>query len=195
MTIKGKNVAELKSAAKANLREHYGFGKDSKNLALVAVADPAAREFLAKGLSALGLGTVLWETPEAPVKKPRKGAKKADVADVADVPVTVDPENVARAGKIDKNRLYAFDFVVWDDQHAGLDLVEAMSCGVTPVVPAKNAFSGMLTPFDPMQFSGNSFHFRETDPFLMFAACVAYLENAKFPEDRRILLKNVLQTF
>lgn len=192
MTIKGKNVAELKSAAKANLREHYGFGKDSKNLALVAVADPAAREFLAKGLSALGLGTVLWETPEAPAKKPRKGAKKADAVEV---PVTVDPENVARAGKIDKNRLYAFDFVVWDDQHAGLDLVEAMSCGVTPVVPAKNTFSGMLTQFDPMRFEGNSFHFNDVDPFLMFAASVAYLENAKFPEDKRILLKNVLQTF
>lgn len=192
MTIKGKNVTELKSAAKANLREHYGFSASVKHTALVAVADPAAREFLAQGLSALGLGAVLWEveTPKPEAKKKRKSAQGS-----VEIPVTVDPDNVGRAAKIDKNRLYAFDFVIWDDQHSGLDLVEAMSAGVVPVVPEKNAFSGMLTQFDPMQFSGNSFLFKQADPFLMFAASVGYLENAKFPEDRRILTKNVLQTF
>lgn len=192
MTIKGKNVTELKSAAKANLREHYGFPAAVKQVALVAVADPAAREFLAQGLSALGLGTVLWETPD---DKPAGKKRRKAGADAVEIPVTVDVENVGRAAKIDKNRLYGFDFVVWDDKHAGLDLVEAMSAGVVPVAPEKNAFSGMLKQFNPMEFSGNSFLFPKADPFLMFAAAVGYLENAKFPEDKRILTKNVLQTF
>lgn len=192
MTIKGKNITELKVAAKANIREHYGFPGSAKHIALVAVTDTATREFLAQGLSAIGLAAVLWEpTEDKPAGKRRRKTIDASI----EIPVTVDIENIGRTSKIDKNRLYGFDFVLWDDKHTGLDLVEAMSAGVTPIVPEKNALSGMLKQFDPMQFSGNAFLFREPNPFLMFAAAVGYLENAKFPEDKRILLKNVLQTF
>jgi hypothetical protein len=46
-----------------------------------------------------------------------------------------------------------------------------------------------------MKFEGNSFLFSNDHPFAVFAKTVSYLENVKFPEDRRILLKNVLATF
>jgi hypothetical protein len=42
-----------------------------------------------------------------------------------------------------------------------------------------------------MKFEGNSFLFDHVDKYQVFAALVRYLENVKYPGDKRTLLKNV----
>ncbi len=190
MTIKGKDVTQSRKRAKAALAERHGFA-ECGHTALVAAEDPATREFLARGLSALGVGTVVLGSAGRKPAGRRKG-KKSRKPSAEALPEIA---NVAWEDSLGKDGGYAFDFVIWDDRHAGLDLVGAVSRGAVPVLPEKNAFSGEFRQFDPMNFEGNAFIYREENPFLMFAAAVAYLENSKFPEDRRILLKNVLKTF
>jgi len=42
-----------------------------------------------------------------------------------------------------------------------------------------------------MKFDGNAFLFEKVDEYQMFAALVRYLENVRYPGDKRTLLKNV----
>ena len=70
-----------------------------------------------------------------------------------------------------------------------------MRAGIVPIMPEKNVFSGMLKDFNPMKFEGNGFFYRSESPYCIFEKIVAYTENVKFPEDRRVLLKNVIGTF
>lgn len=51
----------------------------------------------------------------------------------------------------------------------------------------------MLSQFDPMEFTGNSFLY-DGGEYQIFASIVALLENMKFPADREMLLKNVVKT-
>lgn len=62
---------------------------------------------------------------------------------------------------------------------------------VVPIVPAVGTW---FVDFDPMKFEGNAFVFDRTDEYQMFAALVRYLENVRYPGDRRTLLKNVSET-
>lgn len=70
-----------------------------------------------------------------------------------------------------------------------------MRAGVVPVMPNDTIFASVLKNFDPMQFEGNGFFYSEANPYQIFARLVAYTENIRFPEDRRILMKNVTETF
>lgn len=96
---------------------------------------------------------------------------------------------------VSESELYAYDFFIYDGELAGLDVVKCMKAGVTPIMPDRNIFSGILSDFNPMKFEGNGFFFKSNNPYCIFEKIVAYTENVKFPEDRRILLKNVAQTF
>jgi hypothetical protein len=64
-----------------------------------------------------------------------------------------------------------------------------------PILPKENHLSVSLHEFDPMHFEGNSFLFVKMNPYAIFEKIISYLENIKFPEDKRILLKNVSNTF
>jgi hypothetical protein len=70
-----------------------------------------------------------------------------------------------------------------------------MKAGVVPIMPNKNVFSGMLREFNPMRFEGNGFFWDGESPYNIFHKIISYAENIKFPEDRRILLKNITETF
>ncbi len=70
-----------------------------------------------------------------------------------------------------------------------------MKAGVVPVMSERNVFASLLKDFNPMKFEGNGFFFSSNNPYCMFEKVVCYLENIKFPEDRRILLKHVVETF
>ena len=61
-------------------------------------------------------------------------------------------------------------------------------------MPEKSSFSSVLRTFNPLKFCGNAFIFKKDDEYTIFSRVVAYLENNKFPEDRKILLKNVCAT-
>lgn len=168
-------IAELratKEMAKAGLRDVHGFPKAVAAVALVSITDPAKRDFLLEGLSAIGIAAVTLTTDEIPKLR-----------------------NVVAVGKTTANDLYAFDFFLFDGEGEEVDIVKCMKAGVVPVLPEKNVFTGVLKDFNPMKFEGNAFLFKDDNQFRMFASVVSYLENVKFPEDRRILLKHVAETF
>jgi hypothetical protein len=49
-----------------------------------------------------------------------------------------------------------------------------------------------FTEFNPMKFEGNSFLFESADKYQIFASIVRYLENVKYPGDKRTLLQNIV---
>jgi hypothetical protein len=68
---------------------------------------------------------------------------------------------------------------------------ELMKSAVVPIGPTAWAKEIDLTEFNPMKFEGNAFLFDKPDKYTMFAALVRYLENVKYPGDKRTLLKNI----
>lgn len=106
-----------------------------------------------------------------------------------------DLPNIVPVGKLPQNSLVGFDFFVFDNEYEGIDVIECMKMGIVPIMPERNVFSGMLREFNPMKFEGNGFFWNSDSPYCMFQKVVAYTENAKFPEDRRVLLKNITATF
>lgn len=62
------------------------------------------------------------------------------------------------------------------------------------VVPIVSAWDKRFSDFNPMKFEGNAFLFDTVDEYQMFASLVRYLENVRYPGDKRTLLKNVSET-
>ena len=62
---------------------------------------------------------------------------------------------------------------------------------VVPIVPT---WDKRFSDFNPMKFEGNAFLFEKVDEYQMFASLVRYLENVRYPGDKRTLLKNVSET-
>ena len=65
---------------------------------------------------------------------------------------------------------------------------------VVPIVPSQSPYSAKLSEFNPMKFEGNAFLFDKVNQYQMFAALVRYLENIRYPGDKRTLVKNVSDT-
>ncbi len=165
-------LRSLKETAKANIKEDFNLPKSLPFVALVALKDEAARDFILEGLSAIGIGNVVFWIEETNDRR-YAGARKA----------------------INHNELLAFDFIIYDGEHDGIDIVKFMKAGVVPIMPERNIFAGILREFNPMKFDGNGFFFKSNNPYCIFEKIITYLENIKFPEDRRILLKHVMETF
>jgi len=146
--------------------------KTVNQIGIVAIKDDAKRDFIVHGLSAIGLAAIVLNTQEDIIL-----------------------ENITFQTKISANEFPAFDFFIYDNEHDGIDVGRCMKNGVVPIMPEKNVFSGMLKDFNPMKFEGNGFFWKKDDVFCMFEKVICYLENIKFPEDKRVLLKNVGETF
>lgn len=165
------SIREIKQMAKKNLQSIYSFPKHIGSLGIIAIKDPVKRAFVLEGISAIGLGAVVI------------GDEKRAI------------ENIIAIEKISQNDLVGFDFFVFDNEHEGVDVMQYMRAGIAPIMPEKNVFSGMLREFNPMKFEGNGFFWNSESPYCIFQKVVAYTENIKFPEDRRVLLKNITTTF
>lgn len=176
-TFSGKlelpEIRKIKETAKAAIKEEFSMPKSVPMLMLVHVADEMARDFLLEGLSAIGV---------------------ANIVVAADLDVSGRRYAGARA-QLSENELYAFDALIYDGDSDGIDLVKYMKAGVVPITSDRTVFSGVFKDFNPMKFEGNGFFFRSANPYCMFEKVITYMENVKFPEDRRILLKHVLETF
>lgn len=170
-TASKTSLREIKQMAKKNIHALHAFPKSVSMIGIIAIKDPEKRKFVLEGVSAIGLGAVVL------------GADSEEV------------ENIVSVQKVSLNDLLGFDFFVFDNEHEGVDIVQYMKAGVTPIMPEKNVFSGMLREFNPMKFEGNGFFWNSDSPYCMFQKVVAYTENIKFPEDRRVLLKNISATF
>ena len=138
---------------------------------IIAVHDATTRRFLMEGLSAIGIGAVVLNEGESRLP------------------------GIAFRASLSPTDLSGFDFFVYDNEHDGVDVVTYMKNGIVPIMPEDNVFSGLLKTFNPMKFEGNGFFYKKTNPFCIFEKVVAYLENSRFPEDKRVLLKNVSGTF
>lgn len=165
------SIREIKQMAKKNIQAAYSFPKTVGSLGIVAIKDPLKRRFVLEGIGAIGLGALVLGGEDFAI------------------------ENVATVEKISQNDLIGFDFFVFDNEHEGVDVIEYMKVGIAPIMPEKNVFSGMLREFNPMKFEGNGFFWNSDNPYCIFQKVVAYTENIKFPEDRRVLLKNITATF
>jgi hypothetical protein len=165
-------IRKVKELAKSALKEEFGMPKSLASLALVHIEDADTREFILQGLSAIGIGNIVVTSEQIAARR-YAGAK----------------------AKISANELYAFDCVIYDGESDGLDLAACMRAGVVPITSDHSTFAGVLSDFNPMKFEGNGFFFRSNNPYCIFEKVVSYCENIKFPEDRRILLKHVTETF
>lgn len=166
------NLSELKRTAKQNFKSLSGIAKTVTHIGIVAIQDESKRNFITQGLSDIGLGALVLG-PASPVAL----------------------ENISFADKLNTNELPAFDFFVYDNEHVGIDVGKCMKAGIVPIMPEQNVFSGILKEFNPMKFEGNGFFWKKDNGYCMFEKIVSYLENIKFPEDKRVLLKNVGETF
>ncbi|OIO76209.1 hypothetical protein CO024_01040 [Candidatus Gracilibacteria bacterium CG_4_9_14_0_2_um_filter_38_7] len=171
MNTSKTSIREIKQMAKKNLQSIYSFPKAINSLGIIAIKDPKKRQFVSEGIAAIGLGAVVI------------GGENTDIANI----ITVE--------KVSQNDLVGFDFFVFDNEYEGVDVIQYMKAGITPIMPEQNVFSGMLQEFNPMKFEGNGFFWNSDNPYCIFQKVVAYTENIKFPEDRRVLLKNITTTF
>lgn len=172
MTEEKTSLASIKQTAKANLKSQYSISKNINFIWIIAVTDIEKRDFLIKWLSDIWLSAIVLGTEE----------------------VFLD-ENIFSSGKINLNNLAWFDFFVYDNEYDWVDVVKYMSAWIVPIMPEKNTFSWILKDFNPMRFEWNGFFYKKDSPYCIFEKVVSYIENIKFPEDRRVLLKNVLWTF
>ncbi len=150
----------------------YGIRQEVSAIGLIAVSDERIRTFLAEGLSAVGAGAIILGGGVSPHYP-----------------------NISYQKRIPESELIACDFFITDNESNDIDIVRCMKSGIVPIMPSHNAYADILKDFDPMKFEGNGFFFAKNDPFSIFARVVSYLENRKFPEDRRVLIKNVTSTF
>ena len=166
-------LSQIKQTANKNLRSKYVFAKDTTAIGIVAIQDVTQRDFVLAGMSAIGMAAIVL-------------GKGSDTESI---------NNIVFVDTIHQNDLLGFDFFVFDNEHESVDVVAYMKAGIVPIMPEKNVFSGMLRDFNPMKFEGNGFFFKSENPYRIFEKIVAYTENVKFPEDRRVLLKNVVGAF
>ncbi len=86
-------------------------------------------------------------------------------------------------------------YIEWADafitDNSEVPLRELIENVVVPIVPKDIAVFKNLSEFNPMKFEGNAFIFEEVNKFQMFEKIVRYLENIRYPWDKRTLLQNV----
>lgn len=87
-----------------------------------------------------------------------------------------------------------YDAVITDGS-SWLDLVSLMQHAVVPIVARTHSLIDSLREFDPMKFEWNAFIYDMINPYLIFEKLVRYLENIRYPGDKRTLLSNVGKTF
>lgn len=74
----------------------------------------------------------------------------------------------------------------------GLPIGALMKEQVVPILPLGCEES--LSEFNPMKFEGNAFLFEQTTQFHILEKIIRYLENIRYPGDKRMLLENVAKT-
>jgi len=143
--------------------------KKNKSNGLVILSDKSLTNELLEWLSMLDVNFVVVMD-----KADFKGAKNVTV--VKEIPEELD---------------YGFDFVVGDNELSNLN--RYFKKWVVPLVPKKNYMSSILKEFNPMRSEGNSFLYDEENKWSIFYAITRYLENCKFPYDKKNLVKNVFE--
>lgn len=162
----------LKQTARNNLKSQYGIAKWIQAIWIVALESVEHRKFIIEWLSDIGIWAVVLWTEE-----------------------DFELNNISSANKINSNNLIGFDFFIYDNNFEWVDVIKYMWAGIVPIMPENNTYSGILKDFNPMKFEWNWFFRKKNSPYCIFEKVISYLENIKFPEDKRTLIKNVAATF
>lgn len=99
--------------------------------------------------------------------------------------------NLVVTWEISNSQVAWFDFIVCDDNIENLNLY--LEKGVVPIISKQNHMSSILNEFNPLKNEWNSFFYEEETKWSVFYWLVRYLENYKFPQDNKNLVKNVLK--
>ena len=94
----------------------------------------------------------------------------------------------------DPHDLYGYDAILTDQDSLWRDGVNYITKGIVPIMPEKNVYDGKFSEFNPMKFSGNAFLYEQKNVYMIFEKICRYLENTRYPGDRRTLQKNVEST-
>jgi len=143
--------------------------KGNKTNGLIVLSDSSLATELAEGLSTLDANFVVF-------------LEKSGLEGGA---------NVAFTDTLPEDLNMGFDFVVCDNEVS--NLWKYFENGVVPLLPKKNHMSSILKEFNPVKSEGNSFLYNSEDKWSIFYAITRYLENCKFPYDKRNLVKNVFE--
>ncbi|EKE27999.1 MAG: hypothetical protein ACD_3C00111G0016 [uncultured bacterium (gcode 4)] len=162
----------IKQTAKNNLKTQFNFNRTVGSIWIVAIENEKIRNFLLEWISEIWLSAIaIWKNS------------------------WVEFKNIAFLDKINSNSLQWFDFFVYDNEMDGIDVVKFMWAWIVPIMPVENTYSWMIKDFNPMKFEWNWFLWKSDSAFCIFEKIISYIENIKFPEDKRVLLKNVTTTF
>ena len=160
-----------KVSLKQGVCSHFSISQNTPFLGVVSIQDASISEFIARGLSAIGVGAIIL------------GEEKEKLP------------NIAYSKTVHVNEVAGVDFFIFDGESDDINVMEYMKAGAVPILPQENIFTGIIKPFNPMAFEGNGFLFSKPNPYCIFERVVSFLENVRFPEDKRILYKNVRETF
>lgn len=102
--------------------------------------------------------------------------------------------NIALLRDVPSELLAGCDAFLSDQGRIHGDILSLIQKGVVPILPRKNSYGKAFSEFLPMQFTGNAFLFSEPHPIVILEQICRYMENSRYPWDRRILLKNLMKT-
>lgn len=99
--------------------------------------------------------------------------------------------NIIITWELNKSFISGFDFLVCDDEIE--NLISYIDKWITPIIIRDNHMATILKEFDPLKNDWNTFFYDELNKWSIFYSIVRYMENYKFPQDNRNLIKNVLK--
>ncbi len=166
------SLISLKQTTKNNIKTQFAISRSISYVWIIAIEDKKIRNFILEWLSEIWLWAIVLGTDE-----------------------DFKLNNISSTKKINPNSFIWFDFFVYDNNFDWVDVVKYMWAWIVPIMPEENTFTWILKNFDPMKFEWNWFFYKNNNKFCIFEKVISYLENIKFPEDKRILLKNVTEAF
>lgn len=165
------NETRTRASVKTNLKSKYNIEKSVQHLWIIAISNPDLRNFIVNWLSDIWVWALVLGSDDYKF------------------------ENISSVEKIDSNSYIWFDFFVYDNDFDWIDVIKFMSAWIVPIMPFENTFTWILKDFNPMKFEWNWFFWKKDSNFCVFEKIISFFENIKFPEDRRVLIKNVTTTF
>jgi hypothetical protein len=100
----------------------------------------------------------------------------------------------AISGEFSLEMLDGADAIISDGKN--VDIKKLLPHVLVPIVTENIAKKYGLSEFNPMKFEGNAFLFEDPkNGFQIFEKIVRFLENIRYPGDKRTLLQNITKTF
>lgn len=95
---------------------------------------------------------------------------------------------------IDDTAIEGADAFITDHLDESIPLATLLQHVTIPIVPKDKQFEKVFTEFNPMKFEWNAFIFESCNKFLVLEKLIRFLENIRYPGDKRTLLQNIEKT-